>query len=300
MPEYRLKVTANEVGKRVDAVLAAFSKENKLGISREKIQDFISKGGVLIQGQPVKSAHYKLHLDEEIVFSFQEKQAAALLAQEISLDVIYEDDDLAVINKQPGLCVHPAAGNPDKTLVNAMLFRFKNLSSINPERPGIVHRLDKDTSGLLVIAKNNASHLCLAEQFARHSINRKYVALVKGVMDFDHDVIELPIGRHPSKRKNMAVSFSSGNKYAKTSYRVIKRNKDSTLVELEPFTGRTHQLRVHLSHLGYPILGDDKYGKNNSFSRMALHAKYISFIHPTSQKAIEFDSSIPQEFLKIA
>jgi 23S rRNA pseudouridine1911/1915/1917 synthase len=202
---------------------------------------------------------------------------------------------LAVINKPPGLVVHPAPGNRKHTLVNALLSRFKKLSAINPQRPGIVHRLDKETSGLLVIAKDDATHLELARQFAEHSIKRKYIALVKGRMKFDEGVIEMPIGRHPYKRKSMAVGFGENTKYAKTYYRTIKRATDYTLLELEPFTGRTHQLRVHLAFLGHPILGDSKYGKNNEFARLALHAKYLGFTHPHAKKFIEFNCAVPKE-----
>ncbi|MDI6606110.1 MAG: RluA family pseudouridine synthase, partial [Candidatus Omnitrophota bacterium] len=163
--------------------------------------------------------------------------------------------------------------------------------------PGVVHRLDKETSGLLVIAKNNFTHLALAKQFARHSIKRKYIAVVKGRVEFDENVIELPIGRHPLKRKNMSVGFGKKTKPAMTKYRTLKRGAESSLLGLEPFTGRTHQLRVHLAFIGHPILGDDKYGKSNhAFSRMALHAQSIGFIHPRTKKFMEFSSEVPKEF----
>ena len=192
--------------------------------------------------------------------------------------------------------MHPAPGNYEHTLVNALLHHFKNLSDINPQRPGIVHRLDKETSGLIVVAKNNSSHLTLAAQFAKHSIKRKYIALVRGRVEFDENVIEVPIGRHPLKRKNMAVSFKENAKQAKTRYRTLKRGEDFSLLELEPFTGRTHQLRVHLAFIGHPILGDSKYGPGNKFSRMALHAKYLGFLHPKTGKFMEFSSETPKEF----
>jgi 23S rRNA pseudouridine1911/1915/1917 synthase len=161
-----------------------------------------------------------------------------------------------------------------------------------------VHRLDKETSGLLVIAKNNAAHLALTQQFAEHSIKRKYIALVKGKVEFDEDIIELPIGRHPYKRKNMAVGYGKKMRYARTYYRTMKRTDDFSLLELEPFTGRTHQLRVHLAFLGHPILGDTKYGRNNKFERLALHAKYIGFRHPRTQGFVEFNSETPTELTK--
>jgi 23S rRNA pseudouridine1911/1915/1917 synthase len=192
--------------------------------------------------------------------------------------------------------VHPAPGNYEHTLVNALMHRFKKLSDINPERPGIVHRLDKETSGIIVVAKNNPAHLNLVKQFADHSIKRIYVALVKGKVEYNENIIEMPIGRHPLKRENMSVGFTKSTRYAKTFYRTLKRTPLWSLVELEPFTGRTHQLRVHLAYIGHPILGDSKYGKQNEFVRMALHARYLGFIHPASGKFVEFESPMPKEF----
>jgi 23S rRNA pseudouridine1911/1915/1917 synthase len=194
--------------------------------------------------------------------------------------------------------VHPAPGNYEHTLVNALLYHFKQLSNINPLRPGIVHRLDKETSGLLVIAKNNAAHLALAAQFAKHSIKRKYIAVVRGRVEFDENVIELPIVRHPVKRENMSVGFGKNSKYAKTYYRTLKRGDDFSLLELEPFTGRTHQLRVHLAFLGHPILGDTKYARYDNFKRLALHAQSIGFMHPRSAKFVEFSCKPPKEFMQ--
>lgn len=298
MQEHLLKVSAEDSGRRLDSFIAEFSKHNSLGLSREAIKKMIVEGKINLVN-PLSLAlkpHYKVKTDEEFRIIVSDKAPTQLLAENILLKVVYEDKDLAVIDKQPGLVVHPAPGNKEHTLVNALMHRFKKLSDINPERPGIVHRLDKETSGLLVIAKNNAAHLALAEQFAEHSIKRKYIALVSGKVEFDENVIELPIGRHPHKRKSMAVGFSENTKYAKTFYRTLKRTDVYSLVELEPFTGRTHQLRVHLDFIGHPILGDTKYGKNNKFSRLCLHAKYLGFVHPSTGKFIEFSSEIPKEF----
>ena len=297
MQEHTSQVLPEDAGRRLDLFLAGFSKQNNLGLSREFIKKLILQGCVSARGaDPVLKPHYKIKTGEKIVVRIQKKKTANLSEEDIPLEVVYEDKDLAVINKPIGLVVHPAPGNYAHTLVNALLFRFKTLSDINPQRPGIVHRLDKDTSGLLVIAKNNSAHLYLANQFAEHTIKRKYVALVKGRMEFDENIIELPIGRHPLKRKNMAVGFGKNYKYAKTLYRTIKRTKDFSLLELEPFTGRTHQLRVHLAYLGHPILGDTKYGRNNDFIRLALHAKSIGFTHPGSKKFVEFSCQLPVEF----
>jgi 23S rRNA pseudouridine1911/1915/1917 synthase len=296
MREYALKVLPGSAGMRLDLFLLRFSEENNLGFSRTFIQKLILDGRVTLEGSGPLKPHYKVKADDSLKLSIEEKKADMPAAENIPLEVVYEDGDLAVINKQAGLVVHPAPGNAEHTLVNALLHRFVELSDISPRRPGIVHRLDKDTSGLLVVAKNNPSHLALAQQFAAHSIKRKYVALVSGRMEFDENVIEVPIGRHPVKRKNMAAGFGQNTKYARTYYRTLKRKKDFSLLELEPFTGRTHQLRVHLAFIGHPILGDTKYGNNNEFSRLALHARMIGFMHPRTEKFVEFSSDIPLEF----
>jgi 23S rRNA pseudouridine1911/1915/1917 synthase len=297
--EYSITVPLKEHGKRIDLFLASYFAKSKTGYSRTFIKESILKGLVCGSSGAIKKPHYKVSRDEIIKVSAEPKKRAVLESEDLPIEVVYEDKDIAVINKPSGLVVHPAPGNQNHTLVNALLRRFKELSSINPQRPGIVHRLDKDTSGLLVIAKNNFAHLELAKQFAEHTIERLYIALVKGKVKFDEEVIELPISRHPYRRKNMAVSFSEGAKYAKTYYRTLKRSDEYSLLEIKPFTGRTHQLRVHLSYLGYPILGDPKYGKSNSFSRLALHAKSLSFFHPCSGKKLNFTSDTPKEFSAI-
>jgi 23S rRNA pseudouridine1911/1915/1917 synthase len=317
MQEYVFKVEQQDANMRLDLFLIEFSKKKDLGLSRTFIQRLISEGKVSVNSlnliNPALSAtkkryvvrkggvkpHFKVKTGDEIRIRILDKKPSILKAEEIPLDIIYEDDDLAIIDKYSGLVVHPAPGNYEHTLVNALLHHFKKLSDISPQRPGIVHRLDKETSGLLVIAKNNPAHLALAKQFAKHSIKRKYIALVKGKMEFDENIIELPIGRHPYKRKNMSAGFGKKTKYAKTYYRTLSRERDYSLVELEPFTGRTHQLRVHLAFLGHPILGDTKYGKNNEFSRLALHARYIGFVHPRTGKFVEFSCETPPEFSEL-
>ncbi len=299
MQEYTLEVSTQNTNTRLDICIFNFSKQNNLGFSRTFIQGLIAKGKITLNNLSIKKSHYKVKAGDEIKIHTEEKQPAFIRPENIPLEIIYEDDDIAVINKQAGLVVHPAPGNSEHTLVNALLYHFKELSDINKERPGIVHRLDKETSGLIVIAKNNAAHLDLARQFAKHSIKRKYAALVSGRMEFDENVVEMPIGRHPLKRKNMAVGFSRNTKYAKTFYRTLKRTKDFSLLELEPFTGRTHQIRVHLAFLGHPILGDTKYGKNNEFRRLALHAKSIGFIHPRFAKFMEFSCNTPFDFTEL-
>ena len=299
MQKYSVTVDDDYTGRRLDLFLSESLKEKGLILSRTAVQKLIAEGSIKGKDQQSLKAHYKVKAADSFEISIEDKTDNSTLAEDIPLEIIYEDKDLAVINKAAGLVVHPAPGNPQHTLVNALLHRFKQLSDINPQRPGIVHRLDKDTSGILVIAKNNAAHLDLARQFAEHSIKRKYVALVKGRMEFDENVIELPIGRHPYKRKNMAVGFSAKTKYAKTLYRTLKRTDEFSILELEPYTGRTHQLRVHLAHLGHPILGDTKYGRNNAFPRLALHAKYLGFIHPGNGKFVEFSCAVPKGFMKL-
>jgi 23S rRNA pseudouridine1911/1915/1917 synthase len=298
MQEFILEVSPEQAGMRLDLLISNFAKENNLGISRVVIQDLIEKGGVFIEGVSGLKTHYKVKAGEVIKFVPQEKPQSILEAEDIPLDVIYEDKSLAVINKPVGLVVHPAPGNYKHTLVNALLFRFKQLSDVSPDRPGIVHRLDKETSGVLVIAKTNDAHLKLAEQFAEHSIKRRYIAIVKGRIEFDENVIEAPIARHPIKREHMSVDFSEGSRYAKTRYRTLKRTNEFSLLELEPFTGRTHQLRVHLAFIGHPIIGDKKYGRHNDFVRLALHAKSLGFTHPETGKFVEFESPLPEEFLE--
>jgi len=299
MREYLIKVSNDTKGSRLDLLISAFSKVHSLGLSRTSIQELISKDRITVNGSSDIKPHYKVRKNDEVRVRPEEKIKSGIKPEDIPLDIVYEDKDLAIINKPIGLVVHPAPGNREHTLVNALLSHFKELSDINPQRPGIVHRLDKDTSGILVIAKNNASHLKLAEQFADHSIKRKYVAIVKGKMEFDENLIEAPIARHVTRRENMTIDYSEKSRYAKTYYRTLKRFSDYSLLSLEPFTGRTHQLRVHLAFIGHPILGDKKYGNKNSFSRLALHAQSLGFIHPTTGKFVEFNSSLPQEFLDV-
>lgn len=323
MEEYLIEISEDSAGRRMDLFLAGFFKSRKEGLSRARLQRMISENKVALNGAPAK-AHQKLKSGDRLKVQAEDQKERELKPEKIALDVVYEDDDLAVINKPCGLVVHPAPGNYEHTLVHALLYRFKNLSDVNTGRPGIVHRLDKETSGLLVVARNNFAHLNLAEQFARHTIKRKYIAVVQGKVEFDQNIIEAPIGRHPVKRKNMSVSFNDKAKFAKTYYRTLKRGEDFSLMELVPWTGRTHQLRVHMAFLGHPILGDTKYGKNNTapsgfscgaksrpsalalcrpgqkrrdkFSRLALHAQYIGFTHPRTGEFMEFSSPIPKEF----
>ncbi len=301
MSEYDFRVSKTEDGLRLDIFLTKKLSNLKDKFSRTLIQKIITAGDVRLKDSGFKlTPHYKIKDGEEFILSYRMPRDNSLLAEDIDLDVIYEDNDLAIINKQQGLVVHPAPGNTKHTLVNALLSRFKSLSTVNPLRPGIVHRLDKETSGLMVIAKNNSSHLDLARQFAKHTIKKRYIALVRGCVDYNEGVIELPVGRHPLKRKSMAVGFGKNTKYAKTYYRTLKRTPAFSLLDLELFTGRTHQLRVHLAHIGHPILGDNKYGSNNEFKRLALHAYSLEFVHPVTAKPMKFSLPIPGDFIEFS
>ncbi len=300
MKQFILRVMASDAGMRLDLYVLRFSQTHNLALSRNSIQRLIRQGCVILEGgNKTLNTHYKIKGGDIFRFQIPEQSSSGIVPEYIPLDIRFEDRDVAVINKPSGMVVHPGAGNSRGTLVNGLLFQYTSLSSINPQRPGIVHRLDKDTSGLIVIAKNNLSHYHLSRQFAKHTVSRQYVALVKGAVQFNEDVIELPIGRHPRQREKMSVSFANKTRYAKTKYQVLRRTQKVTLLRLTPFTGRTHQLRVHLSFIGYPILGDKKYGRNTEFSRLALHADYLGFVHPRTDKFIEVRTDIPKEFLEI-
>ncbi|HOW42558.1 MAG TPA: RluA family pseudouridine synthase [Candidatus Omnitrophota bacterium] len=284
--------------KRLDILLATFVATRKLGCSRTALQSMIKDGAVTVDGAAATKPHLRLKTGQVVELLLQEKKERILKGEDIPLEVIFEDDDVIVINKPAGLVVHPAPGNAEHTLVNALLHHCAALSDINPVRPGIVHRLDKDTSGVMVAAKNNPAHLHLAAQFAEHTIKRMYVALVTGAMEFQEHVIEMSIGRHPVHYKQMAVGIGRNPKHAKTYYRTVHRCAQASLVELHPFTGRTHQLRVHLAFLGHPILGDVTYGNKDSFSRLALHAKVLGFEHPRTGRFVEFKAPLPKEFAR--
>lgn len=290
MEEKKYFIAPSDADIRIDL----FLKKREAGFSRTLIKDLILNSHVLVNGLKIKP-HYKLKARDEVKWCIPSKKESGLEQENISLDILFEDKDVLVLNKPSGLVVHPGAGNQTHTLVNALLFHTQELSSINPQRPGIVHRLDKETSGVMVIAKNNFSHLELAKQFKEHSIERRYMALVAGRVEFDEGIVDVPLKRHILERKKMIVSFTQEAKPARTFYRVLKRYSDFTALELFPQTGRTHQLRVHLAYLGHPILGDTTYGKKKNFSRLALHAKDLGFTHPTTKEFMKFTSPLPPE-----
>ncbi len=269
----------------------------KMDESRSQISKIIKSNNVLVNGKVVK-AGYNLKIGDIIDVSY-EKGDDSITPEQLDLDIVYEDEDVIVVNKANGVVVHPAPGNYHGTLVNGLLYHTK-LSDVNGDaRPGIVHRIDADTTGLLMIAKNNKAHEILAKELASKKTFRKYVALVWGNIKNDSGTIDAPIGRSLKDRKKMAVT--SGGKVAVTHFKVLKRFNNATLVELKLETGRTHQIRVHMDYIGYPVVNDPVYGGRKLFddSGQCLHAKTLGFVHPKTKKYMEFDSELPECFLNI-
>jgi 23S rRNA pseudouridine1911/1915/1917 synthase len=297
MTTHQLIVDEESFGLRLDVYLAQQLEDLP---SRTFIQKMIEAGHVLVNQKPARQ-RYKVVPGDEVSVEVPADMLpdTDLKPENIKLNVFYEDDAIVVINKPTGMTVHPAAGNYSGTLANALMHRFKELSDLNPGRPGIVHRLDRDTSGLIVVAKTNQAHARLGRQFEKHTVIKKYVALVQGVVRFDQGVIEVPLKRHAKYHDMRQVAAEGEGKDATTYYEVLKRFAKSTLIGLYPQTGRTHQLRVHMKHLGHAILGDEKYGHKESFVRLALHAQSIGFEHPTNRQWVEFSSPPPQEFLSV-
>lgn len=285
----RLEFTVSISGERLDKYLTG-----QCQISRSYAQKLISEGRVTVNGRSAKASQ-KLNTDDRIVADIPPPSPISLAPETIPLKVVYEDNDLIVIDKPAGLVVHPAAGHRSGTLVNAILARCPDLSTIKGTiRPGIVHRLDRDTSGLMMVAKNEAAHANLSRQIKQRSIKKRYNTLVSGHLSPQRGVIDAPIGRHPKDRKRMAVV--SGGREARTEYRVIRYLDDYTLVEAMPETGRTHQIRVHFSAIGHPILGDPVYGKKSPLlGHQFLHAYKLGFKLPSSGEYVEFKSELPPD-----
>jgi 23S rRNA pseudouridine1911/1915/1917 synthase len=259
------------------------------------VKFLIDQGFLLVNGKKEKPRYIARTGDEVVLSLAPLPRDEALKPEDIPLDVVYEDEHIAVINKPAGMVVHPAAGNWGGTLVNALLFHCGKLADSDDEaRPGIVHRLDKDTSGIIVVAKNSRAMRSLAKQFQKRKVKKKYVALVKGRVEMDNGVIDAPVGRHPSNRQKMAVD-TEGAREARTVYHVVKRYGNFTHLEVYPETGRMHQIRVHLDHIGYPVLGDSIYGRDARFGRQALHAEMIGFTHPDSGQYVEFHAPLPED-----
>ncbi len=270
-------------------------------ISRNSVQKLIADGSIRVNDKNIK-ANYKVKLNDRIRITLPEPEVLDIAAEEIPIEIVYEDDDLAVINKAQGMVVHPAPGHYSGTLVNGLMYHLKNLSSINGIlRPGIVHRLDMNTSGLMLVAKNDKSHNFLAKCLKEHSINRIYFALVEGNIKDDSGVIDAPLGRSEKDRKKRTVTYKN-SKNAVTNYWVEKRYGKYTLIKLKLETGRTHQIRVHMKHMGHPVVGDDVYGsKTNKFllNGQLLHSKSIGFVHPSTGEYMEFESELPDYFQKV-
>lgn len=291
------KVEESDINKRLDVYLS----EKNQNLSRSAVQRLIDEEKIHINNKKAK-ASYKVQIGDEIQLEEVPAKEIELKAQDIPLEIIYEDKDIIVINKPKGLVVHPANGNPDGTLVNAIMAICKDsLSGIGGEiRPGIVHRLDKDTSGILIVAKNDQAHINLSEQIKNREVKKVYIALVRGIVKENEATIDMPIGRSQKDRKKMAVDKKGKN--AVTHIKVLKRYDDCTLLEVRIETGRTHQIRVHLSEIGYPVIGDTVYsnGKNRfGIVGQCLHAKSLDFKHPITGKQMHLEAELPEYFKKI-
>jgi len=290
-------IGAEDEGKRLDKVIAILDSS----ISRATVQRLIDESNILVNEKKEK-ASYKVKLNDKITVLKEEVKEGKIEAEDIPLDVIYEDNDILVVNKAKGMVVHPGNGNKSGTLANAVMARCKDsLSGIGGEiRPGIVHRIDKDTSGVLIVAKNDKSHIDISNQIKNHEVKKTYIALVRGRIKENEATIDMPIGRSEKDRKKMAVTKKGKN--AITHIKVLKKYSNYTYIEVNIETGRTHQIRVHMAEIGYPIVGDMVYsnGKNPfGIEGQMLHAKEIEFVHPTTKKKVKFEAVIPEYFKKV-
>ncbi|MDF2671554.1 MAG: pseudouridine synthase [Paenibacillus sp.] len=286
-------------GERIDKYITECMDEET---SRSQVQLWVKNGHVKVDGKVVKS-NYKLSIGETVVLEMPEPVAKDIVAEPIPLDVVFEDSDLIVVNKARGMVVHPAPGHSSGTLVNAFMHHCTDLSGINGElRPGIVHRIDKDTSGLLMAAKNDKAHVSLAGQLKEHTVTRVYTAVVHGNVAHDHGTIDAPLGRDPADRKMFAVT-NRNSKQAVTHFLVLERIGNFTLLQLKLETGRTHQIRVHLKFIGHPLVGDPIYGLRNRFDKwmegQALHAGTLGFQHPRTDEYMEFEAPLPEDMIKL-
>jgi 23S rRNA pseudouridine1911/1915/1917 synthase len=296
MESHSFAVDNGEAGLRLDLYLVERFPES---ISRSYLQKLIREKKVLVNGAPRKN-HYKIGAGDLIEVEMAKREKETIRPEDIPINILYEDERLIVLDKSPGMVVHPAPGNYSGTLVNALLYHAGRLSASPGERPGIVHRLDKDTSGLLIVAKDDSAHSFLARQFNKRTTDKRYIAVVEGLVQLDNGVISYPIGRHPRDRKRMSVRFSEAKK-AVTYYKVLERFKDKTLLEVRPETGRTHQIRVHLAYIGHSVVGDETYGKKKDLpiARQALHASEITFLHPATKNPMHFTSPLPGDIKEL-
>lgn len=296
MDEFCFQITEEYEGERIDRCMAMLMDS----LSRSYIQRLIREEHVLVNDRPVKSS-YPVQTDDEVRFSLPDSQEPEICPEDIPLDILYEDRDLLVVNKPKKMVVHPAAGHYSGTLVNGIMFHCgSELSGINGVlRPGIVHRIDMDTTGSLIVCKNDKAHNSIAAQLKEHSVTRRYRAICHGVIAEQEGTVDRPIGRHPTDRKKMAVNAGNG-KHAVTHYRVLQRFREYTYIECELETGRTHQIRVHMASIGHPLLGDEVYatGRKCPFSLQGqtLHAMTIGFLHPSTGKYLEIEAPLPEYF----
>ncbi|MFX3636293.1 MAG: RluA family pseudouridine synthase [Candidatus Pristimantibacillus sp.] len=287
-------VSPEQSGERIDKYATECMNED--GVSRTQVQDWIKAGAVIVNQSPVKT-NYKVTAGDVVVIRVPEPEGVAIVPENIPLEIIYEDSDVIVINKKRGMVVHPAPGHPSGTVVNALMYHCKDLSGINGlVRPGIVHRIDKDTTGLLMAAKNDLAHASLAQQLKEHSVTRKYIALVHGNLQHDQGTIDAPLGRDLNDRKLFTVT-ERNSRHAVTHFLVTERLGDYTVVELQLETGRTHQIRVHMKYIGHPLAGDPIYGRNKTVALkgQALHAAVLGFVHPRSGEYLQFEVPIPAD-----
>lgn len=295
MKEEIFQVTSEQDGERLDKLLSIIYPD----FSRSFFQKLIKENSIKVN-EKIQKANYKVQTDDMISVQIPDAVETSIEPENIPLDILYEDDDVLVVNKPKGMVVHPSAGHYSGTLVNAIMYHCKDsLSGINGEiRPGIVHRIDMDTTGSLIVCKNDESHVAIAEQIKEHSCNRIYVGIVCGNVKEDEGTIDAPIGRHPVDRKKMAINEKNG-KPAVTHYKVLKRFGKYTYMQFKLETGRTHQIRVHMSSIGHPLLGDELYSKNCPFKHLqgqTLHARTIGFIHPRTKEYMEFSAPLPKYF----
>lgn len=298
MSQIRLEADESYMDERLDKFLSAVLPEQ----SRSYLQKIIKDGSVLVNGKAQK-ASYRMEDQDEVLVDLPELKEPEIEAEDIPLDILYEDDDLLMVNKPKGMVVHPSAGHLTGTLVNAVMYHCKDrLSGINGVmRPGIVHRIDMDTTGVLVICKNDKAHNHVAAQLKEHSITRKYRAIVHGVIKEEEGTVDAPIGRHPVERKKMAAGVKNG-KRAVTHYRVLQRFRNHTYIECQLETGRTHQIRVHMASIGHPLLGDTVYGPAKNplhLQGQTLHAQVLGLIHPTTGEYLEVEAPLPEYFEKL-
>lgn len=298
MDKFLFQITEELEDVRIDKCVSALIDS----LSRSYIQKMIKEEHLLVNGMPVK-ASYCVKDGDEVAFELPESVEPDIEPEDIPLDILYEDKDVIVINKPKGMVVHPASGHYSGTLVNALMYHCgKELSGINGVmRPGIVHRIDMDTTGSIIVCKNDKAHNCIAEQLKEHSINRKYHAICYGELKEDEGVIDKPIGRHPAERKKMAINERNG-KRAVTHYRVLKRFHGYSYIECRLETGRTHQIRVHMASIGHPLLGDDVYSNRKcpfKLTGQTLHAKTLGFVHPSTGEYVEVDAPLPEYFVRL-